>query len=109
MYNTTDSLTSTAPGSQNALSEKAAFYIIHILPEWIAVLLFLSFNVRDVFGTGMFARDKWRDESPKEREAREIEEFQQAQRKTEEKIGIQDEDFGMFSRAKSWCNWRCKN
>ena len=48
----TSNLLSTGPGSLNSSSSKATFYVFHIAPEWLAVALFLSVNVRKRFGRG---------------------------------------------------------
>jgi hypothetical protein len=106
MHNTTTSLTSTSSGSQNTPAEKAAFYIFHIIPEWMSVLILLSCNVRDIFGTGMFGDNRARDESQREKEAREAKELYKTERQTGKDVGIQQEDFGIF--AKLHHLWRCK-
>jgi len=98
MYHTTTSLTSTSPGSQNTSAEKTVFYIFHIIPEWISVLMLLSCNVRDVFGTGMFGDDRARDETESEKAAREAKELYKAEKKTGTDAGIHEEDFGLFSK-----------
>lgn len=53
MRNWTDALISTAPGSQNAIGEKAAFYVLQALPEAIAAALLLVPDVREHFSTGL--------------------------------------------------------
>ncbi|KZT71039.1 hypothetical protein DAEQUDRAFT_756077 [Daedalea quercina L-15889] len=54
MSNYTDSLLSMAPGSLNGPDAKAVFYVLHILPEWIAGTLLLTVNVKQMYGfTGM--------------------------------------------------------
>jgi len=105
MWNTTTSLTSTAPGSQNTPGEKAAFYIFHIVPEWISLLTLLSFNVRDVFGTGMFS-DRARDETEGEKETKKAKELYKYEEETGRNVGIRDEDFGLFSKGSHL--WRGK-
>lgn len=50
MANWTDSLLSTAPGSLNSQASKAVFYVLHILPEWIAGTVLLCVNVKQMFG-----------------------------------------------------------
>ena len=60
----TTSFTSTAPGSQNAPRDKAAFYILHAAPEFLAIALLVSQNVRQVFGTGPFGDLRMRDPKP---------------------------------------------
>jgi len=104
MSTTTTSLVSTASGSQNTPAEKAAFYIFHILPEYISVLLLLSSNVRDVFGTGMFGDRRFRDETQREKEIKEIHELYQSDKKAGSAVGIYDEDFRMFAKVRHF--WR---
>jgi hypothetical protein len=99
MRTSTTSLISTAPGSQNTPGEKAAFYIFHILPEWVSVLLLLLCNVRDIFGTGMFGDHSFRDETERDKEIKEAKELYQFDRKTSSGVGIYDEDFGMFAKG----------
>jgi len=48
----TTTLLSTAPGSLNTPASKTVFYLLHVLPEWIAMVMLLSVNVREVYGTG---------------------------------------------------------
>lgn len=59
-YQTT-SLESTARHSQNDPESKAFFYIFHVAPEWLAVLLMLSINVRKRFNTGLWGDFRTRD------------------------------------------------
>ncbi|OCH93094.1 hypothetical protein OBBRIDRAFT_790560 [Obba rivulosa] len=49
----TTALLSDAPGSLNSASSKTSFYVLHVLPEWIATLLLVSINVREWYGTGL--------------------------------------------------------
>ncbi|KAF8893385.1 hypothetical protein BD779DRAFT_1435862 [Infundibulicybe gibba] len=67
MAQSTSSYESHEPGSQNSMADKSAFYIFHILPEWLASLALCSINVRDVFQTGPWGDTRWRDETPDER------------------------------------------
>ncbi|KZT71040.1 hypothetical protein DAEQUDRAFT_157714 [Daedalea quercina L-15889] len=54
MASYTDSLLSMAPGSLNTSDAKAVFYVLHILPEWIAGTMLLAVNVKQMYGfTGM--------------------------------------------------------
>jgi len=62
------------------------------------VLMLLSCNVRDVFGTGMFGDDRVRDETESEKAARQAKELYKAERKTGTNVGIHEEDLGMFSK-----------
>jgi hypothetical protein len=106
MRNTTTSLASVVPGSQNTRGEKAAFYIFHMVPEWISVLLLLLCNVRDMFGTGMFGDNRVRDETEREKEIKQAKELYKHERDTGRDAGIRDEEFRLFSRASPW--WKGK-
>lgn len=98
MSHTTTSLASMAPGSQNTPGAKAAFYIFHMAPEWISVLVLLLFNVRDIFGTGVFG-SRARDQTKSEKEAKGPKETYKYEGKAGQSIGIHDEDFGLFSKT----------
>lgn len=80
MYNTTTSLDSTSPGSLNTSGEKAAFYIFHLLPEWLVAAVLLGCNVRERFGTRLWGDYRWRDETPKEKQKREEKESKHAEK-----------------------------
>jgi hypothetical protein len=54
--------------------------------------------MRDVFDTGMFGDYRFRDETQREKEAREAKELYRAERQMRKNVGIQDEDFAIFSR-----------
>lgn len=99
MRTTTTSMTSTAPGSQNTPAEKAAFYILHIVPEWISVLVLLLCNLRDVFGTGMFGDYRAKDETEGEKESKEAKKLYKSDSNAGHAVGIHDEDFGVFSKV----------
>jgi hypothetical protein len=58
------------PNPLDSPTAKAMFYIFHILPEWLAVLILFSLNVRKTFGTALCGDWRWRDETPKEKEKR---------------------------------------
>lgn len=62
MYHRTTSLTSTAPGSGNTLSEKTAFYVFHMFSDWLACFMLLVPNIRAIFDTGMWG--DWRSKDP---------------------------------------------
>lgn len=106
MGTTTTSLTSTAPGSQNTPAEKAAFYILHMVPEWISVLVLLLCNVRDIFGTGMFGDIHQRDETEREKEIKDAKELYKYDSNTGNNVGIHDEDFTIFAKIGHF--WKCK-
>ncbi|KJA20614.1 hypothetical protein HYPSUDRAFT_781786 [Hypholoma sublateritium FD-334 SS-4] len=52
-------------------SAKAAFYVFHVLPEWLASLILFTDNTRKTFGTGPFGDWRIRDETEKQRKKRE--------------------------------------
>jgi len=56
--------------SLNSSSAKALFYIFHVLPEWLAIFILLSQNVRKTFGTGLFGDWRAKDETEKEKKKR---------------------------------------
>jgi len=58
------------PNPLDSSTAKATFYTFHILPEWLAVLVLCSVNVRKTFGTALFGDWRWRDETPKEKKKR---------------------------------------
>ncbi|KAI6121601.1 hypothetical protein F5141DRAFT_1091367 [Pisolithus sp. B1] len=62
MRNRTTSLTSTASGSGNTLSEKVTFYIFHMFSDWLACFILLVPNIREIFNTGMWG--DWRSTDP---------------------------------------------
>ncbi|KAF8844738.1 hypothetical protein BDN67DRAFT_962697 [Paxillus ammoniavirescens] len=64
MYHHTTSLTSTAPGSGNTPVEKTTFYVFHMLSDWMATMLLLVPNVREMFATGMWGDWRAMDPSP---------------------------------------------
>ncbi|KAH9924984.1 uncharacterized protein BXZ73DRAFT_103361 [Epithele typhae] len=61
----TTSLSSTAPGSLNTDGSKAAFYIFHAAPEFLAAAILVCSNARRTFGTGLWGDRKFKDPSPK--------------------------------------------
>lgn len=70
MHNSIDSLQSTGPGSLSSSTDKALFYVFHVLPEWLSTSLLLIFNTRRIFSTGFVGDWRYRDETPKELEQR---------------------------------------
>ena len=61
----TTSVFATGPGTQNSLENKAAFYMLHAVPEFASVPILLSLNARRVFGTGPWGDVRTRDPKPK--------------------------------------------
>jgi hypothetical protein len=70
MSQSTTSYYSSEPSAQNHLSSKIVFYLINVLPEWTAVVLCVSINVRQLFQTGLKGDTRWWDETEKEKEKR---------------------------------------
>ncbi|KAH6914499.1 hypothetical protein BKA70DRAFT_1369758 [Coprinopsis sp. MPI-PUGE-AT-0042] len=70
MHNYTEALDSTGRGSLNSPGDKAAFYVLHVLPEWISNVIILGFNVRRSLGLA-HGEDRGREENAKERAKRE--------------------------------------
>jgi len=92
MFHQKTSLTSRAPGSLNSPSAKAAFYILHILPEWIALVVIFGFNIRQTFGTGLAGYHRFRDEKPKQREKREKKEAKLAEKRRQKRLAAAAEE-----------------
>lgn len=83
MYHTTTSWTSTGPGTLNSSGAKAAFYVFHVLPEWLASVALFSTSVRKAFGTGLAGDWRFRDETPAEGQSRLEKEAKKAEKKNE--------------------------
>ncbi|KAF6754716.1 hypothetical protein DFP72DRAFT_1124414 [Ephemerocybe angulata] len=64
MHYETPALESTLPGTLNGHGAKAAFYIFHLLPEWVCLVILLCFNTRKTFGTGPWGDRRLRDDTP---------------------------------------------
>ena len=58
---TTTALDSTAPGSMNSTTSKAAFYALHAAPEFLAAAILVSLNARRDFGAGLWGDLRWSD------------------------------------------------
>jgi len=65
MGNRTTSL--SAPDALNTPRAKAAFYILHVLPEWLASVILFGNNIRKSFGTGLTGDWRYQDETEKQR------------------------------------------
>ncbi|KAJ7102380.1 hypothetical protein B0H15DRAFT_328601 [Mycena belliarum] len=74
LHNTTPDLAAPAARALNTSGAKAAFYVLHVLPEWVVVALAGACNVREICALGLVGEryQKWRDETPQERARREI-------------------------------------
>jgi hypothetical protein len=59
-----DSISLNTPGG------KVAFYVCHVLPEWLASLTLFGYNIRKSFGTGLCGDYRFRDETEKEKRKR---------------------------------------
>ena len=59
------SLLATGPGTQNTPGAKAAFYALHVAPEFVATAILVSLNARRVFGTGPWGDLRVRDPKTK--------------------------------------------
>ncbi|TFK20921.1 hypothetical protein FA15DRAFT_759050 [Coprinopsis marcescibilis] len=81
MHNTTTAIDSTAPRSMNTPREKAAFYILHVLPEWLTTVFLFGFNIRKTFGTAAWGDWRRKDETPTEREKRDKKAAERDERK----------------------------
>ncbi|KAJ6501612.1 hypothetical protein C8R47DRAFT_233833 [Mycena vitilis] len=71
MHNTTPDVAAKDHHSLNTAEDKAAFYVVHLVPEYIVVVMLCVYNVKEVFQTGNWGDLRWRDETPNEREKRE--------------------------------------
>ena len=60
----------TEPSSLNTPSGKAAFYICHVLPEWLASLTLFADNIRKKFGTGLLGDYRFKDETESQKRKR---------------------------------------
>ncbi|KAF7340050.1 hypothetical protein MVEN_01923000 [Mycena venus] len=85
MRHTTPDVHALGHEAQNTGADKAAFYVVHLLPEWIVIFLMCIFNVREICQTGFKGDTRWWDETPKEREKRERKEREKARKKAEKK------------------------
>jgi len=57
----------SAQSPLNTPGSKALFYIFHVLPEWLASVILLGYNIRKTFGTGLCGDWRLWDETEKER------------------------------------------
>jgi len=64
MHFQTTAIDSLGPGSLNDPGSKAAFYVLHVAPEWITAAVLLGINVRERFDTGL-----WGEYWPTKKEA----------------------------------------
>jgi hypothetical protein len=85
MRHTTPDVHALGHQALNTGADKAAFYIVHMVPEWAVLLLMSVVNVRDICQTGLKGDTRWWDETPKERAKRERKEREKARKKAEAK------------------------
>ncbi|KAF8213587.1 hypothetical protein K438DRAFT_1956957 [Mycena galopus ATCC 62051] len=85
MHSTTPDLATPDHQALNTQADKALFYVLHILPEFIVVSTMTLYNVKEICGLEFKGDERWRDETPKEREKREKKELAKAQKKAEAK------------------------
>ncbi|KAH9476786.1 hypothetical protein JR316_0010701 [Psilocybe cubensis] len=52
------------PSPLNSSGAKAAFYIFHVFPEWVANTILLFPNIRKLFGTGAWGDFRFKDMTP---------------------------------------------
>lgn len=81
MHYRTPSFDYRGPGSLNSSGAKAAFYIFHILPEWLAVAILLCFNTRKIFGTALWGDWRGEDDTAEVVEKRKAQKIRRAARK----------------------------
>jgi len=89
----------------NTPGGKAAFYIFHVLPEWLATAILFSVNIRKIFGTGLFGDWRRKDETEEEKKKRiasnEKREVKKAARHAAEESGKGVENLTESLRSKS--------
>lgn len=73
----------SAPSVFNTGGGKVIFYVFHILPEWLAILMLHAENIRKTFGTGLIGDWRRRDETEKQRAKREEREAKRKEKKME--------------------------
>ncbi|KAJ6574653.1 hypothetical protein B0H19DRAFT_1371620 [Mycena capillaripes] len=85
MHSTTPNIATPGHQALNTAGDKAAFYVLHLLPEFLVTTMMCAFNVKDICQTGCQGDYRWRDETPKEREKREKKEREKEMKKAEAK------------------------
>jgi len=78
----------SAPNPLNTPSSKAAFYIFHVLPEWLATLILFGDNIRKTFGTGLVGDWRLWDETEKQRVKRLAREAKREAKRKEKKMQL---------------------
>ncbi|KDR75019.1 hypothetical protein GALMADRAFT_248864 [Galerina marginata CBS 339.88] len=82
--------TLTVQTSLDKPGAKAAFYIFHALPEWLAILILLASNVRKLFGTGLAGDFRGRDLNKRELKKREAKLAKEKEKGASEADGATD-------------------
>ncbi|KAJ7124776.1 hypothetical protein C8R43DRAFT_1135457 [Mycena crocata] len=78
MHYKTPELAAANHQAQNEQTDKAVFYVFHVLPEWIVAAIACAANVKEICQTGDKGDEEWRDPTAeevakRERKAREKE------------------------------------
>ncbi|KAF7367302.1 hypothetical protein MSAN_00792300 [Mycena sanguinolenta] len=81
MWRTTPNISAPDAQALNTQRDKAVFYVFHLLPEFIVVCVLCCSNIRDICQMGFKGDERWRDETPKEREDRERKAREKANKK----------------------------
>ncbi|KAJ6519382.1 hypothetical protein C8R45DRAFT_1085400 [Mycena sanguinolenta] len=81
MRHTTPDVHALTDQALNTGADKAAFYAVHLVPEWTVILLVSMFNTKDICKMDFLGDRPW-DETPKERETREKRERKRAAKKS---------------------------
>ena len=76
----------SAPSPLNTPMSKAAFYVFHVLPEWLATVILFGDNIRKTFGTGFIGDWRSWDETENERVKRLAKAAKRAAKRKEKKI-----------------------
>ncbi|KAJ7206544.1 hypothetical protein GGX14DRAFT_637553 [Mycena pura] len=82
----TPDVTALTHAALNTRADKAAFYVVHVLPEWLLVVLLGAVNVKEVCGTRLKGDFRWRDETPEERTKRWAKERAREEKKAMKKM-----------------------
>ncbi|KAJ7225959.1 hypothetical protein GGX14DRAFT_642113 [Mycena pura] len=85
MLQLTPDFTAPTHSALNTRGDKAAFYIVHVLPEWLVAALLAAVNVKEVCTMGLKGDFRWRDETPEERTKRWAKERARAEKKAMKK------------------------
>ncbi|KAJ7139665.1 hypothetical protein C8R44DRAFT_309270 [Mycena epipterygia] len=95
MRSTTPDIAAVEHQALNTKTDKAAFYVFHVLPEWTLVAALCGLNVKEICQTGFKGDHRWRDETPKERAKRE----RKARERAAKKAGAKNASFELKSTS----------